>query len=139
MKARTQTREVSDTTRVVVADPAESFAAANHLDREMEYEIAKVVAPPQHAAVVSKNNVGAVLQAVAGAVLAIVMIVPLSIVPGLIMVILPVEIYVLGKVYDNLIEIRSANDDISETTDLERANEENEEVRVRTYGAHLVF
>lgn len=139
LKASTQTREVTDTYSSVVADPVELLAAENHLDRQMESEIANVVAPAQHAAVVAQYNVSAVLQTVAGAVLAIVMIVPLTIFPGLIIAVLPAEIYVLGRMYDSVVEMRSRKDDVSETKDLERANEENEEVRVRTYGAHLVF
>ncbi|MFX1415429.1 MAG: hypothetical protein ACFFC0_01405 [Promethearchaeota archaeon] len=138
MKARTQNREATDTISVVVTDPVE-LLAANHLERQAESEIANVVAPSQHAAVVARYDVSPVLQTIAGAALAIVMIVPLTIIPGLIMVVLPLEIYVLGRVYDNVVEMRSRKDDISDTVDLERANEENEEVRVRTYGAHLVF
>jgi len=124
---------------VVVTDPVELNAARNHLERQKESEVVNIGAPPQQAAVLAQQNVGAVLQTIAGAVLAIVMIVPLTIIPGLIMVVLPAEIYVLGRVYDNIVETRFRKDSISETTDLERANEENEEARVRTYGAHLVF
>ena len=139
MKARTQTREVTDTISTVVAEPVELLAAANHLGRHRESETSNVVAPPQHDAVVAQSNVSTVLQTVAGAVLAIVMIVPLAMIPGLIIAVLPAEIYVLGRVYDNVVEMRSRKDDVSETMDLERANEKNEEVRTRTYGAHLVF
>ena len=139
MKARTQTREVTDTIRTVVAEPVELLAAANHLGRQRESEISNVVAPPQHAAVVAQSNVSTVLKTVAGAVLAIVMIVPLAVIPGLIIAVLPAEIYVLGRVSDNVVEMSSRKDDVSETMDLERANDENEEVRVRTYGTHLVF
>lgn len=139
MKARTQTREVTETVNVVVTNPVELTSATNHLERQMESEVVSIEAPPRQAAVLAQQNVGTVLQTIAGAVLAIVMIVPLTLIPGLIMVVLPAEIYVLGRVYDNVVEMRSRKDDISETTELERANEENEEVRVRTYGAHLVF
>ena len=139
MKARTQTREVTDAVRVVVTDSVELNAATNHLGRKMESEVVNVVEPPQQTAVLAQRKVGAVLQTLAGTVLAIVMIVPLTIIPGLIIVVLPLEIYVLGRVYDNVVEIRSRRDDADTTKDLERANEENEEVRVKTYGAHLVF
>jgi len=124
---------------VVVTNPVELTSATNHLERQMEPEVVSIEAPPGQAAVIAQQNVGTVLQTIAGAVLAIVMIVPLALIPGLIVVVLPAEIYVLGRVYDNVVEMRSRKDDISETTELERANEENEEVRVRTYGAHLVF
>ncbi|MHA2600805.1 MAG: hypothetical protein AM324_001565 [Candidatus Thorarchaeota archaeon SMTZ1-83] len=139
MKARTQTREVTDAIRVVVTDSVEPNAATNHLGRKMESEAVNVVEPPQQTAVLAQRNVGTVLQTLAGTVLAIAMIVPLTIIPGLIIAVLPLEIYVLGRVYDNVVEIRSRRDDADVTKDLERANEENEEVRVRTYGAHLVF
>jgi len=139
LKARTQTREVTDAIRVVVTDSVEPNAATNHLGRKMESEAVNVVEPPQQTAVLAQRNVGTVLQTLAGTVLAIAMIVPLTIIPGLIIAVLPLEIYVLGRVYDNVVEIRSRRDDADVTKDLERANEENEEVRVRTYGAHLVF
>ncbi len=139
MKARKQTREVTKTVNLVVTNPVELNTATNHLERHMESEALNTQAPPHQAAVLAQLSISAVLQSGAGAVLAIVMIVPLTIVPGLIMVVLPAEIYVLGRVYDNVVELRSRKDEISGTTDLERANEENEEVRVRTYGTHLVF
>jgi len=95
LKARTQTREVTDAIRVVVTDSVEPNAATNHLGRKMESEAVNVVEPPQQTAVLAQRNVGTVLQTLAGTVLAIAMIVPLTIIPGLIIAVLPLEIYVL--------------------------------------------
>lgn len=139
MKARTQTREVTETVKVLVTNPNELNTARNPLERQMESEVVNIRVAPQQAAIRAQQNARAILRIIAGAALAIVMLVPLAIIPVLIVAILPTEIYILGRVYDDVVEIRSTKANINDTGDVERANEENEKARMKTYGAHLVY
>ncbi|NHJ13074.1 MAG: hypothetical protein EAX95_05320 [Candidatus Thorarchaeota archaeon] len=81
---------------------------------------------------------GVFLRIMVGLAAAILLLVPLASLPGLIVAVLPLEIYVIGLVYDGVLMVRSKNEDRSEVPEIEKATEECEKGRVRVYGARLL-
>ncbi len=106
--------------------PMEQQLSSEVVDNAQQCELIAGT-PPQ--------DYGPILNAVLGSILAFGLLIPLSIRPGLILVILPAEIYLVGQIYDNLVESKSGKSSAVEHSAFEDASQENEKVRARVYGA----
>lgn len=94
-----------------------------------------VILPVEVAA--AHPNLGAYVSVIVSLFVSAILLVPLIVIPGLILFVLPTEIYLLGQVYDGAAEIRSRHEKSSPAIDLEKASKEVEDARIRAYGAHL--
>ncbi|MFX0108056.1 MAG: hypothetical protein ACFE7R_07220 [Candidatus Hodarchaeota archaeon] len=69
---------------------------------------------------------------------AIAMLLPLAFIPGLIAIILPSEVYVISRIYDEVVVLRSPVPTETQELQWEFVEEETEKGRIATYGAHTV-
>ncbi|MFX1367990.1 MAG: hypothetical protein ACFFAY_05275 [Promethearchaeota archaeon] len=106
--------------------PTEQQLSSEVVDNAQQSELI-AGAPPQ--------DYGPILNAVLGSILAFGLLIPLSMLPVLILVILPAEVYLVGQIYDSLVESKSGKRSINEHTAFEDVSQENEKVRTRVYGA----
>jgi hypothetical protein len=134
LKARLQTPQVIETVNLLMTYDLE-------LDTEktqsLDYEVVNYVVPPRQSSVVIQPRFGTNLRIAANSVLLAIMIVPLVFIPGLIIVVLPAGIYLLGKVYDDITEKTSRKEVVSKSMVMERTTEENEKARLTVYGARM--
>jgi hypothetical protein len=135
LKARLHTPQVIETVNLLMTDDFELDTEKNQC---LNSEVVNYIEPPRHSSVVIQQGFGTNLRIAANSVLLAIMIVPVFFIPGLIIVVLPAGMYLLGKVYDDIIEKTSKKDEASETMVIERATEENEKARLMVYGAHLI-
>ncbi|TFG06488.1 hypothetical protein EU522_01570 [Candidatus Thorarchaeota archaeon] len=82
-------------------------------------------------------NYGASLRVAVGLLVASLLLVPLLVLPGLVVAVLPAEIYLLGQVYDGIVDLRS-KDEESSATALREADDKTESARIRVYGSRVV-
>jgi len=109
----------------------------NHLEQRTSPDSVNTAAIPERKSDSSPRDYSSILTAIMGIILSVGMLIPLGVLPGLIVVVLPAEIYVLGQVYDSITEVRSKQKLGSEYLRIEATHEENEDARVRVYGAHI--
>jgi hypothetical protein len=105
---------------------------------KLDSEVVNYIKSSRKSNAVIQSRFGINLRIVANSVLLIGMITPLTFIPGLIIVVLPAGIYLLGKVYDDIKENKSRKVVVSEIKESERIIEETDKARWRVYGARLM-
>ena len=118
---------------LLVPDTSEQ-SANSPLAQQLSSEVVDNARQHEQLAALPPKDYGPMLNAVLGSILAFGMLIPLFTLPGLILIILPAEVYLIGQIYDNLADLRSEKRTAIEHIAFKHANEENEKVRVRVYG-----
>lgn len=113
------------------------LSAKNHLEHRTSLDSVNTASLSERSTVSAPKDYSFLLTILFGSVLSVGMLLPLGVLPGLIVFVLPAEIYVLGQVYDSISEFRSRNEALTKRMAVEQAHEENEKARVRVYGAHF--
>ena len=135
LNARLDTPEIIDPVNLLMTDLIEMDTAKIS---KLDFKDVNHIKPSRQSNAVIQSGMGVNLRIVANFVLLIGMITPLTFIPGLIIVVLPAGIYLLGKVYDDITENKSRKDVVSESMESERIIEENDKARLRVYGARLM-
>jgi hypothetical protein len=135
LNARLHTPEIINTVNLLMTDLIELDTAKTH---KLDSEVVNYIKSSRKSNAVIQSRFGINLRIVANSVLLIGMISPLTFIPGLIIVVLPAGIYLLGKVYDDIKENKSRKVVVSEIKESERIIEETDKARWRVYGARLM-
>jgi hypothetical protein len=138
LKARLQTPEVIETVNVFVTDLVELNEAKIHFEQQMDSEVANIIAPHQHSITIAQQNFVTDVRIFVASVFLITILVPLTVIPGLIIFVLPAGFYLVGKIYDDISAMRSTKDEVSRTMEWERTSEKTEQARLMVYRARLL-
>lgn len=111
---------------------------SSDIDHRVEVAVSYEVPTTQAIRLRVTDGVNRYLHAALGVVVAGIALTPLLLLPGLIILVLPAEVYLVGRIYDNVTEARNIkNRSEADNSRYDRSAEETEEARVAVYGRHV--
>ncbi len=121
----------------VDVEPSPDYNSSD-IDQRVEVAVSYEVPTTEAIRLRVTDGVNRYLHAALGVVAAGIALTPLLLLPGLIILVLPAEVYIIGRIYDDVTEARNTkNRSEVEKVQYDRSADDTEKARVAVYGTQV--